>query len=90
LTQPTIAVSGYHLKYKSEKKLLIKMGITLVIILAYIILFKQFGFLYPTIVFTIVLSIYLGNRLLYTLGIIGVVIPLIIFFIFNKLLYVPF
>jgi len=78
-----------EIEKKSEEKLLMKMGITLVIILGYIILFRQFGFLYPTMIFSVGLSFYLGNRLWYTFGIIGIAIPLIIFFIFNRLLYVP-
>ncbi len=74
---------------KKNKELIVKMFISILFIFVYILLLIYFNYIFATILFAICFSLYLGNRKWYLLLITCVVVPLLIYYVFHILLYVP-
>lgn len=73
---------------KLDRKSLTRIGVTLVIFLAYALLLEPLGFVLSSALTAGALTLYLGNRNIFILFLVIVGIPLAIFFIFTRALRV--
>ena len=71
-----------------DRKTLIRTVVTMVIFLAYALLLEPLGFVLSSALTVGALTLYLGNRNIFILFLVIIVIPLVIFFIFTRALHV--
>lgn len=69
-------------------KAYVKVLITLLIAFAFTQLFETLGFVFSGILVVSALTIFFGNRNIYVMGIVGVGVPVAVYFIFTRLLRV--
>ncbi len=71
-----------------DRKGLTRIGVTFVILVAYALLLEPLGFVLSSALTVGALTLYLGNRNIFILFLVIIVIPLAIFFIFTRALHV--
>jgi len=86
-------IKSFHLKEKNLFKGLDRKGftrilLTLVIFLAYALLFEPLGFFISSALMAVILTFYLGTRNIFILFLVVIVIPLVIFFVFTRGMHV--
>lgn len=75
-------------KEEIEKRNLTKSAVIFVIIIAYTFLFESLGFVISSALTAAAVSLFLGNRNIFILLVVTILIPISIFFIFTSVLYV--
>ena len=86
-------IHSFNLKEKNlfkelDRKALTRIVVALIIFVAYALLLEPLGFVLSSALTVGALTLYLGNRNIFILFLVIVVIPLLIFFIFTRALHV--
>jgi putative tricarboxylic transport membrane protein len=86
-------IYSFSLKEKNffkelNRKILTRIVVALIIFLAYALLLEPLGFVLSSALMAGTLTLYLGNRNIFILFLVIIVIPLAIFFIFTRALHV--